>query len=46
MLTNVIVLCGTDNIPNNSPFDIALCLKDIGVCFQNNSHCTKHKVFY
>ena len=36
-LKNVIILCGTNNICTDSPYDIAQCLIDIGVCFQNRS---------
>ena len=42
-LKNVIILCGTNNICTDSPYDIAQCLIDIGVCFQNRS--SKIKIF-
>ena len=42
-LKNVIVLCGTNNICTDSPYDIAQCLIDIGVCFRNRS--SKIKIF-
>ena len=32
-LKNVIMLCGTNNICIDSPYDIAQCLIDTGVCF-------------
>ena len=42
-LTNVIILCGTNDICIDFPYDIAQCLIDIGVCFQNWS--PKIKIF-
>ena len=36
-LKNVIILCGTNNICTDSPYDIVQCLLDIGVCFRNRS---------
>ena len=42
-LTNVIILRGANNICNDSPYDIALCLIDIGVRFRNGS--PKVKIF-
>ena len=42
-LKNVIVLCETNNICTDSPYDIAQCLIDIGVCFRNRS--SKIKIF-
>ena len=42
-LKNVIILCGTNNICTDSPYDIAQCLLDIGVYFQN--HSSKIKIF-
>ena len=42
-LKNVIILCGTNNICIDSPYGIAQCLTDIGVCFRN--HSTKVKIF-
>ena len=42
-LKNVIVLCGTNNICTDFPYDMAQCLIDIGVCFQNRS--SKIKIF-
>ena len=36
-LKKVIILCGTNNICTDSPYDIVQCLLDIGVCFQNRS---------
>ena len=42
-LKNVIFLCGTNNICIDSPYDIAQCLIDIGVCFRNRS--PKVKIF-
>ena len=42
-LKNVIILCGTNNICTDSPYDIAQCLIDIGVCFRNRS--SKIKIF-
>ena len=40
---NVIILCGINNICTDSPYDIAQCLIDIGVCFRNRS--SKIKIF-
>ena len=42
-LMNVIILYGKNNIFIDSPYDIAQCLINIGVCFQNGS--TKVKIF-
>ena len=42
-LKNVIILCGTNNICTDSPYDIPQCLIDIGVCFRNRS--SKIKIF-
>ena len=42
-LTNVIILCGTSNTCIDFPYDIAQCLIDIGVSFQNRS--PKVKIF-
>ena len=36
-LTNVIILCGTNNSCIDSTYDIAQCLIDIDVCFQKRS---------
>ena len=36
-LKNVIILCRTNNICTVSPYVIAQCLIDIGVCFRNRS---------
>ena len=43
-LKNVIILCGTNNIFVDSPYDIAQCLIDIGVCFPNCS--LKFEIFH
>ena len=42
-LKNVIILCGPNNVCTDSPYDIAQCLTDIGVCFWNRS--SKIKLF-
>ena len=42
-LTNVIILCGTNNICNDSLYDIAQFLIDINVCFRNS--LPKAKIF-
>ena len=42
-LKNVIILCGTINSSIDSPYDIAQCLIDVGVCFRN--HSPKVKIF-
>ena len=36
-LKNVIILCGTNNVCTDFPYDIAQCLIDIGVCFRDRS---------
>ena len=33
----LLILCGTNNIYIDSPYDIVQCLIDIGVCFRNCS---------
>ena len=42
-LKNIIILCGTNNICTDSPYDIVQCLIDIGLCFRNYS--SKIKIF-